>query len=453
MLPLARVEGPALHLQIERGLREAVRSGRLAAGAALPSTRAFARDLGVSRGVVVEAYAQLVAEGFLAARQGARTVVATGGQPPRREREAPQPAAPRFDFRPGLPELRRFPREDWARATRSALRDLRPQQLAYGDPAGAVELRQALAEYLARVRGVQTRQRQVIVCSGFAQALGVAARALARRGVRRIAVEDPGHPDPRRLVADAGLVPVGVPVDERGIRVDRLERARVQAALVTPAHQFPTGGVLDPERRRQLLAWAERRDAFLVEDDYDAEYRYDRSPVGSLQGLAPERVVYAGSASKILAPALRLGWLAVPDELLAEAAEVKKYADLGTPFLEQLVYAEMLGRGAVDRHLRRMRVLYRRRRDALLRALARHFPRWEPRGAAAGLHVMVLLPPGVDEASVARAAQRRSVGVYPGADYRIGDGPAALVLGYACLGEREIAEGIARLATVLSSSR
>jgi GntR family transcriptional regulator / MocR family aminotransferase len=453
LLPLARREGGALHIQIECGLRGAVRSGRLAAGAALPSTRALARDLGVSRGVVVEAYAQLVAEGFVATRQGARTVVATGGRAHHLEPATPQAQPPRFDFRPGQPELRQFPREEWARAARSVLRRLRPQQLGYGEPAGTIELRQALAEYLSRVRGVQTRQRQVIVCVGFAQALGVAARTLARRGVRRVAVEDPGQPDTRRLLAEAGLAPVPVPVDGRGLRVDQLEPAKVQAALVTPAHQFPSGCVLDPERRRELVGWAERRGAFLLEDDYDAEYRYDRQPVGALQGLAPARVVYAGSASKILAPALRLGWLVVPDELLAEAAEVKKYTDLGTPFLEQLVYAEMLRRGAVDRHLRRMRVIYRRRRGALLGALAHHLPRWEPHGAAAGLHVMVLLPPGVDEATVGHAAARQSVRVYPSAHYRVDAGPAALVLGYGCLGERQIVEGISRLATELSQQR
>jgi len=450
LLPLARRRGEALHVQIECSLREAVRCGRLVAGAAIPSTRSLARDLGVSRGVIVEAYAQLVAEGYLAVRQGAQTVVAAGAHEPRAESTVPRAVTPRFDFRPGLPELRLFPREDWERALRSALRNLRPQQLGYPDPVGAPELRQALAEYLSRVRGVQARERQVIICSGCAQALGVAARALARQGVRRIAVEDPGHRDARRLLEDAGLVPIGVPVDERGICVARLERVRVKAALVTPAHQFPSGHVLDPERRRELVAWADRAGAYLVEDDYDAEYRYDRNPVGALQGLFPERVVYAGSASKILAPALRLGWLVVPAELMAGAAEAKRIADLGTPLLEQLAYAEMLSRGAVDRHLRRMRIVYRRRRDALLRALAHYLPDWEPHGAAAGLHVLINLPPTVDEASVVRAAERQSVRVYPASEHRIGAGPAALVLGYASLGERQIAQGVARLAAELS---
>ena len=228
-----------------------------------------------------------------------------------------------------------------------------------------------------------------------------------------------------------------------------LERSHAHAALVSPAHQFPAGSVLAPERRRQLVAWATRRATFIIEDDYDAEYRYDGSPLGALQGLAPEQVLYAGSASKILAPALRLGWLVVPGALLAAAAETKKYADLGTPFIEQLVYAGFLGAGALDRHLRRMRALYRKRRDALLAALGRHCPRWTPQGAAAGLHLTVLLPAGVEEARVVRAAERCSVRLYPMSDYRKRkalENTGAVVMGYACLTAREISQAVAKLA-------
>jgi GntR family transcriptional regulator/MocR family aminotransferase len=443
-----RGDGP-LHEQIERALREAARSGRLKAGRAVPSTRALARDLRVSRGVIVEAYEQLVAEGYLETRPGSRTVVAAAARAtPQELVERPLPGA-RFDFRPGLPDLTRFPREDWSRAARRVFRELHPRQLGYGDPRGTMELRSALADYLGRVRGVMGRPERVIVCSGFAQALLVAGQTLARRGVRKIAVEEPGHPEQARILSQAGLTPVAVAVDGRGLMTDALERSRAQAALVSPAHQFPTGSVLAPERRRELLAWAVRRSAFIVEDDYDAEYRYDRSPLGALQGLAPERVLYAGSASKILAPALRLGWLVLPGALLATAAEVKKYADLGSPFIEQLVYAEFLGAGALDRHLRRMRALYRERRDALLSALARHCPRWIPQGAAAGLHLTVLLPAGVEEERVVRHAERRSVRLYPMSHYRAKAAPAnsgAIVMGYACLTEREIRQAVAQLA-------
>jgi GntR family transcriptional regulator/MocR family aminotransferase len=301
-----------MHVQIERALRDAARSGRLPPGAALPSSRTLARDLGVSRGVVVEAYEQLMAEGFLETRRASGTTIARAAGAAWPDRAEAPPARFAFDFRPGLPDLTRFPREDWARAARRVMRQLRPGQLDYGDPRGASELRNALAQYLGRVRGVLSGESRVVVCSGFAQALGIAARGLASRGVRRLAMEDPSHPDQRRILSRAGLTPVAVPVDRHGLVTERLEGARAEAVLVSPAHQFPTGSVLAPERRRALIAWAERESAFVIEDDYDAEYRYDRAPVGALQGLAPDRVVYAGSTSKILAPALRLGWLVVP---------------------------------------------------------------------------------------------------------------------------------------------
>lgn len=452
LLGISRAGEGTLHRQIEQALRDAIRSGRLGAGSAVPSSRSLARDLRVSRGVVVEAYAQLAAEGYLSVRQGAQTVVADGAvMAPRSVSE--KAAAPlKMDFRPGLPELRLFPHKDWERAVRSAARSLNLKDLGYSNPLGAEKIRHALAQYLPRVRGVHATPGQVVSCSGCAQALGIAGRALARFGVRRIGVEDPGHPDVRRLLKDAGLDAVGIPVDERGLVVAGIAKAKVGAVIVTPAHQFPSGHVLDPDRRRELVEWARRNDAYIIEDDYDAEYRYDRSPIGALQGLCPERVVYAGSASKILAPALRLGWLVVPDVLMEGAADAKRFADLGTPVLEQIAYAEMLSRGSIDRHLRRMRVVYRRRRDALLRALANHLPGWEPNGAAAGLHVMIHLPGGVDEARVVRAAERQSIGVYPAAAYRILPGRPAIVLGYASLSERRIESGIAQLALALSEA-
>ena len=439
--------GP-MHRQIERALRDAVRAGRLPAGAAVPSSRTLARDLSVSRGVVVEAYEQLVAEGFLETRPASGTVVARGVGAARPESPEPPPDRVAFDFRPGIPDLTLFPREDWARAARRVIRELRPDQLGYVDPRGARELRSNLAEYLGRVRGVSAGPNRLIVCSGFTQALGVAARGLARLGVRRLAMENPGHPDQWRLVAQAGLTPVGVPVDDHGLVTGRLDASRAKAALVSPAHQFPTGSVLAPDRRRALLAWAERNSAFVIEDDYDAEYRYDRAPVGALQAVAPDRVLYAGSASKVLAPALRLGWLAVPSSLMGIMAEVKKYSDLGSSFVEQLVFAAFLQDGSLDRHLRRMRGVYRKRRDALLDALARHCRGWIPYGAAAGLHLMVVLPAGVEESDVVAAAARRSVRLYPLGQYafRAHSRPPAVVMGYAGLTEREIRAGLARLA-------
>jgi GntR family transcriptional regulator / MocR family aminotransferase len=375
LLPVRRGAG-ALRAQLERHLREAVRSGRLRAGSALPSTRTLAEQLGISRGVVVEAYDQLAAEGYLVARPDSATRVAdaalVGAAPPR-------PAAPsrpvRYDFRPGVPALDSFPRSAWLTSLRKALKEAPHAALGYGDARGQPALRQALAAYMGRVRGVAANPDQVLVCSGFAQGTALVCRALGRRGARRVAMEDPSHPGQRAIVAASGLEPVPVAVDDHGIQVDRLEAVGADAVLVTPAHQFPTGTVLAAERRGALVEWAQRNQAVIVEDDYDAEYRYDREPIGAVQGLAPDRVVYAGSASKTLAPALRLGWLVLPAWLTDAVAEQKALDDLASPALDQLALADLLGRGEVDRHLRRNRARYRARRDALVAALGVHAPR------------------------------------------------------------------------------
>jgi GntR family transcriptional regulator/MocR family aminotransferase len=352
----------------------------------------------------------------------------------------------RYDFRPGVPDVREFPFQGWSRAARRALRAVSPGDLGYGDARGSSALRAALGEYLARVRGVVAVPAQIIICTGFAQGLGVAVKALAKRGIRRIALEDPAQPDLTGIVSAAGMSVVRVPVDDQGLIAERLDETGVQAVVVTPAHQFPTGSILSPSRRRALLAWTERRHGFVIEDDYDAEYRYDGAPVGALQGLAPERVIYAGSASKILAPALRLGWLCVPSEVVDRATEVKKFADLGTPCFEQLVYAEFLRSGALDQHLRRMRHVYRRRRDALIGALQRRRPGLTIRGVAAGLHLVAMLPRGANERQVVRAAADHDVRLYPLGNYwhdRPDPAPQGLVLGYAHLTDEEIADGVA----------
>jgi len=265
-------------------------------------------------------------------------------------------------------------------------------------------------------------------------------------------MEDPSHPGQRAIVAASGLEPIPVPVDDQGIQVDHLERVGADAVLVTPAHQFPTGTVLAAKRRGALVEWAQRNDAVIVEDDYDAEYRYDREPIGAVQGLAPDRVVYAGSASKTLAPALRLGWLVLPAWLTDAVTEQKALDDLASPVLEQLAFADLLGRGEVDRHLRRNRARYRARRDALVSALRVHAPQVRVRGIAAGLHAVAELPPQTDEAAIVAAARRRSVGVYPMRDYHFGDpaATAALVLGYGGLGEPAIRRGVPLLALAIS---
>jgi GntR family transcriptional regulator/MocR family aminotransferase len=446
----------SLREQLEAQLRDGVRAGRLRPGTVLPPSRALARELGVSRGVVVEAYAQLVAEGFLTARRGAGTAVAnraaaTAGPPPAAA-GPPDPPAPAYDLRTGRPDLAAFPRAAWQAATARALRAVPHAALGYGDPRGAPALRGALAEHLGRARGVVADPDRIVVTAGVTQGLGLVWRALRERGVRRVAVEDPGWRAQRLSVEDAGLEAVPIAVDEHGLDVAALRASGAQAVAVTPAHQFPTGVVLAPERRAALAAWAAESGGVIVEDDYDAEYRYDREPVGALQGLAPEHVVYAGSASKTLAPGLRLGWLVLPAGLAPAVAERRGRADHGGPVLGELALAELLRRGVVDRHLRRTRRRYRARRDALLGALARELPAVRAGGVAAGLHLVAWLPDGVDEAAVASAAAGRGVAVHAlHADCTVvAPRPGALLLGYALLPEPALERAASLLADALA---
>jgi GntR family transcriptional regulator/MocR family aminotransferase len=439
-----------LGAQVEGQLREAIRDGSLRPGARVPSTRDLARQLGISRRIAVEAYAQLAAEGYLTMRQGARPRVSgTAAVGPSAE---PAPAAappPRHDFRPSVPDVTAFPRAAWLRALREAVNEVTTADLGYGDMCGMLELRRALAEYLGRVRGVVADPRRVIVTCGYSQGLSLVAHALAGRGGQRIALEDPSGPDQARIVARTGLEPVPVPVDAAGLDVAALPP--VDAVVVAPAHQHPTGVVLAPERRTALLAWLREHDALAIEDDYDAEYRYDKAAVGALQGLDPDRIVYAGSVSKTLAPALRLGWLVVPPSLLAAVTEEKALADRGTARIEQLALARFLARGELDRHLRRMRGVYRRRREAFVAALAEALPEASIHGIDAGLHVTVRLPDGADVAAIHAAARERRVELETSADYGLSE-PPLLLLGYAQTPEAAIAAGVRELAAAVRAA-
>ena len=453
MVGLQRDGGLPLRAQLEDQLRGAVRSGRLAPGALLPSSRALAHDLGVSRGVVVDAYAQLAAEGYLVARQGAPTrVSATARGPGGSERLPPEARPPRFDFRPGGPDVALFPRDAWAASLRRSLREAPNARLDYGDPRGAPELRRALAGYLGRVRGVACQPGSVLVTSGMAQGMALLGRVQLAAGRPRVGVEDPGSGSGRAQLAATGLEPVPIPVDEAGLVVDALSAGQVDLVFTTPAHQFPTGVVLAPERRAALLDWAAATGGLVMEDDYDAEYRYDRAPVGAVQGLAPERVLYAGSVSKTLAPGLRLGWLVAPEHMVAALAQAKAQDDLGTPVIEQLALADFLERGGLDRHLRSTRLTYRARRDALIASLARHLPGVRPSGVAAGLHLVAHLPPGTDELAVLRRARGRGVGLQGLAEHRLLDAPPALLLGYGRIAEPAIDAGVRELAAAVAVS-
>ena len=442
---------PSLRAQIEEQLRDAVRAGRLSPGSTLPSTRGLAEELSVSRGVVVEAYSQLVAEGYLVARQGGPTRVARAAAAATAPGASPPAAgrAPRYDFRPGAPDVSLFPRAAWLASLRRALRDAPDARFDYGDPRGAPELRAALVGYLGRVRGVACDSERVIVTSGMAQGMALFGRVMAARGATEIAVEDPSSAPGRRQLASTGLEPVPLGVDGDGLRIELLDAALAGAGpkvvQVTPAHQFPMGVVLSPARRAALLDWAGRCGGLVLEDDYDAEYRYDRQPVGALQGLAPECVTYAGSVSKTLAPGLRLGWMVAPEQLAADLVAAKERDDLGTPVVEQLALADFLDRGELDRHLRRTRAVYRGRRDALVAALARHLPEAKPTGVAAGLHLVVELPAGTNETALLVSARARDVGLAGLSEHAVAPAPPALLLGYGRIAEPAIEAGVCAL--------
>jgi GntR family transcriptional regulator / MocR family aminotransferase len=452
LLSVSRGIRVPLGTQLEQQLRRAIRNGLLHPGVRLPSSRELARQLGVSRRVATGTYAQLAVEGYLVLRQGAVPTVATIGAASRRlPAEQPRTPRPRFDFRPNKPDLSAFPRQDWARCLRAAALELPTPDFDYGDLRGLPSLRRALADYLGRVRGVAADPARMVITSGFAQGRGLICQALAAAGARRIAVEDPSHPEQRAVMIQAGLQVIPVPVDEEGIRVEQLRASGADAVVITPAHQFPSGAVLSAARRGELAEWLRSAGALAIEDDYDAEYRYDRTPVGAVQGIEPGHIVYAGSVSKTLAPALRIGWLVLPGRLLGPVTAQKRLADLGSNHLEQHALGSYLTSGQLDRHLRRMRTIYRKRRDALIAALATHLPQARVHGIAAGLHATVELPGHHDEQAIAAAARRQGIALTTMSACRLDStGPPTLLLGYAQHPEPTIHAGVAALAAAIS---
>ncbi|MGW6570208.1 MocR-like pyridoxine biosynthesis transcription factor PdxR [Streptomyces sp. NPDC054975] len=449
LLPAAAAPARGRGRALQEALRDAVRTGRLTAGTRLPSSRELAADLGVSRGLVTEAYEQLTAEGYLRSDRGSGTWVGETARAARGRTVrdlAPRAPGVQVDFRPGTPDLALFPRAAWAAAQRSVLSTLPHRALGYPDPRGLPELRTALAGMLARRRGVVADPERLVVCSGVAQASTLLGFVLRARGERTVGIEDPGSPEHGRLFAATGVETLWLPVDEEGLLPGPLAASGVRAVVTTPSHHFPTGIAYSAGRRAALLDWARAVDGYVLEDDYDGDFRYDRAPVGALQGLDPERVVYTGSVSKSLAPGLRLGWMLVPRELLAEVVERKRTMDLGNPALDQALLAEFVTRGAYDRHLRRCRRAYRERRDALVAALEEAFPGTTVSGIAAGLHIIARVEPryGPPARFVERAASA-GVALRPLEEYgtsRPTDGAVRLVLGYAHLTPSEIARGV-----------
>ena len=445
--------GHRVRAGLEAALREAVQTGRLAPGTRLPASRTLAADLGIARNTVAEAYAQLGAEGWLTARQGSGTRVAStavvspgpaaGIRPPLGARAA------RHDLRPGSPDLSAFPRAGWLSAARKALSGAPSRALGYSDPRGQPGLRTVLAAYLGRTRGVRVAPDRIIVCAGFTQGLALLCQVLPDVGVTTIAVEDYGQPHTAEALAASGLAPVMLGVDDGGAVLDKAHGA--QAILLTPAHQFPLGSVLSPRRRADAARWAAGSGGLIIEDDYDGEFRYDRQPVGALQALAPEHVIYAGTVSKTLAPGLRLGWLVLPARLTEAVASAKARSDAHTSSFEQLTLAEFITSGAYDRHVRRVRLAYRRRRDRLVAALAAHAPGVRVTGIAAGLHAVAELGPGQREEQVIARAAARGVAIEGLGGYALREhtrGPA-LVIGYATPPEHGYTTALARLVAAI----
>lgn len=436
--------GLDLHLDLTRGrpgrsleqaLRSAIVDGRLAPGARLPAARSLASDLGISRNTVADVYAQLTAEGWLTSRVGAGTWVAHRRATTRRLPPPPSPRRPWIDLRAGIPGTGVFGRREWVSAVRQAALQASAADLGYPDPAGTPQLRAALAAYVARTRGVVASPDRVMVGHGYAELLSLMCRALRARGARRVAVEQYGHHIHHRLISSTGLTVVPVPVDIDGADVRRLEHLGVSAIVLTPAHQFPVGVPLAPDRRRWLTGWAERTGALVVEDDYDGEFRYDRRTIGALQSLAPDRIAYVGTASKATVPAVGLAWGVLPGWLLPDVLEQRELSGARPSALHELALATYLTDHHYDRGVRRLRATYRARRARLDQVTAEELPGCVITGLSAGLQCLLTLPRGVTEEAVVREALARGLRLEGlrsfACDGGLPEHPPALAIGYA----------------------
>ncbi len=452
---------------LARQVRLAITDRRLTVDSRLPATRLLAAELRVSRGVVTEAYRRLAEDGHVEGRRRGGTVVVAAPPPPLPSRthqslsagpfdgspdsrafDALRAADARIDLTPGRPDLSAFPRTAWLRAERAVLAELSSTDLGYGDPRGAPRLRRAVADWLARSRGIAVDPDGILIVAGIAQALTLLHPVLRADGITAVAVEEPGSLGTRQHLAHGGLSTPPVPVDAHGPDVTALRATGAPAVLLTPAHQFPTGVVTSGERRRELLRWA-ADGGLILEDDYDAEHRYDRPPVPALRSLLTDRLCYMGSVSKLLAPALRIGWLLPPRRHLEALTDAKRFTDLGSAVLPQLVLARLMETGQLERHLRLLRARHVRRRDAVIAAVREHLPGAVVHGAAAGLHLTVTYAPDVTDTELAAAALALGVKCHPLSWHRQLPGRPGLVLGYAADPPGTLTEGVALLGKAL----
>lgn len=462
LLELDLSPGVGRRAAVEQALRSAIRSGQLHEGTRLPSTRSLADDLGLARATVVAAYEQLVAEGYLIATYGSGTSVGSVHQAPPSSlpRRSVAQGGLRLDFIPGEPDRSSFPRRAWLSAVNEALK-LSPDELfGYGDTRGRHELRISLTDYLSRTRAVVVEPERVSIFGGFTNSLSFLAETFRRLGIDRIGIEDPGMPFHARLLTDAGLTVVPIAVDEDGISVVHLAAEKLRAVLVTPAHEYPLGMAMSSNRRVALLAWARSNAAWIVEDDYDGEFRYDRQPLGALQGLGSDRVIYAGTVSKSLAAGLRIGWLVLPAELVETVAYVKGRRG-GVSNLDQATLSRLIDDGGLDRHVARMRRVYRQRQEYLLDALRDSVPWFDVTGIAAGLHVTAYLSEGaIGEAQLVDFASRRSFALWGLGQHRFsaGRGDAGIdregiVLGFSRSTDRAFPAAVGELVALLRDAR
>jgi GntR family transcriptional regulator/MocR family aminotransferase len=438
-----------LRRSLTETLRSAIQAGRLSAGTVLPSSRRLASDLGVSRGVVTDAYDQLASEGYLAVNPRFAPVVAPVAMAPPPATEPP-PSKWLFDFSATTPDVGLFPRRAWTKAVERVLRVAPDSALDYGDGRGRVELRTALSSYLARVRGVRVDAGRIVITQGFGHGLDLLCRVLAESGATAVAMETPSHPELWATIRQSGLRLVGCHVDADGFRADELSGLDAAAVVVAPAHQFPTGVVMAPARRLALVQWAATNDSLVIEDDYDAEFRYDRTPIGAVQGLDPERVAHIGTASKTLAPGVRLGWMSLPAELVEKVRIRRVLSDSGSPAIDQLALADLLATREYERHVVRARHEYRHRSDRLVRTLARRLPGLVVGGAAAGMQLLLRLPDQVDDVAVADAAASRGISVRALSPlHLVPSCERGLLLGYGRLPGVRVEDAVAALSTVL----
>lgn len=461
LLELGPAPGLGRRASVEQALRHAIRSGQLHEGTRLPSTRALAHDLGLARATVVAAYDQLVAEGYLIASQGSGTAVGSVHQsPPAPRPRSGGPGRLRLDFIPGEPDRSSFPRRSWLSAVNEALKVSPDELFGYGDQRGLHELRTSLTEYLSRTRAVAIEPERVSIFGGFTNALFFLAETFRRSGIDRIGIEDPGLPFHARVLSDAGLHVVPIPLDDEGISVEHLEVERLNAVLVTPAHEYPLGMAMSSQRRAALLSWARRRAAWIVEDDYDGEFRYDRQPLGALQGIGSDRVIYAGTLSKSLAAGLRIGWLVLPTGLVEAVVEVKGRRG-GVSNLDQAALSQLIDNGGLDRHVAKMRRVYRQRQEQLLDALRDDVPWFDLTGIAAGLHVTAYLSDdGMGEAELVDFASGRSFALWGLGQHHLGarttdatGDRGGIVLGFSRSTDRAFPTAVKDLVEILQDAR